>query len=65
MTVNLFAILLRTVGFDIGVSTEASALIQDDFDLSRECPFTCPTLCKSRLKNDSTLSSLRRHMRFS
>lgn len=30
-----------TVGYDIGVSTEASALIQDDFELSREskkCP---------------------------
>ena len=29
-------IFLPIVGFDIGVSTEASALIEDDFGLSRE-----------------------------
>ena len=28
--------VLHTVGFDIGVSTEASALIQEDMGLSRE-----------------------------
>ena len=48
-------IFLPTVGFDIGVSTEASALIEDDFGLSRE--YILKHVELECLEQDSSLSA--------